>query len=197
MMKVIKDKLYVDRMTMVSGLGQQASIPLWDYVLEADAEDSVYWFWPSQHDEPGAMVHVGGIYAGKRSDGYGGRTLDFPTKDGVIKIQGPWHSNTDALYERTGVDLRDKHRTIGVIALRRGMEGNDSVLLDVVYADPDGGLVGTFDRIRDLAEKMATEANTVLFYYRKSSSGSSCGPVYPTGWTENQKRDYFNPQMES
>src|ERR1700749_4176133 len=143
-LKVIKAKVVTGRETMVSAVGQQSAVEMWDYAKEE--EGVTYWFWPSVHDEAGAMVHVGSIMAATRSDGYGGRTLDFPTKDGIIKIQGPWHSNTDSLYERTGVDLRDKHCTWGAISLKRGMEGNDSVLLDVVYVDADGGVVGTFDR---------------------------------------------------
>lgn len=189
-MKIIQDKYPVDRMTMVSGLEQQSAIKTWDYAIDNDGN---YWFWPSQHEEPGAMVHVGSILVGQRSEGYGGREMEFPTKDGVVKIQGPWHSNTDALYKQTGTDLRDKHRTIGVIALgRTSNENYETILTDVVYLDTDDGVVGTFGRIEELAQKMATESDRVLFYYRKSSGGTSCGPVYPSGWSEQKQRDYFN-----
>lgn len=190
-MEIVKDKVLVERLSMVSGVGQQSAVQMWDYVKEKDGV--TYWFWPSVHDEAGAMVHVGSIMVGIRSEGYGGRTLDFPTKGGVVKIQGPWHSNTDALYERTGVDLRDKHRTTGVVALKRGTEGYETTLLDVVYVDPDGGVVGKFNRIQELAQQMSDESDKVLFYYRRSLGGSSCGPVYPSQWDDQKKREYFYP----
>lgn len=192
-MQVIKDEVLVERLTMVSGVEQQSAIHLWDYVIE---KDGTHWFWPNEHDESGAMVHMGSIYAGQRSEGYAGRTLDFTTKDGVIKIQGPWHSNSDALYEKTGVDLRNKHRTMGVISLERGSKGSETVLLKVVYMDPEEGMVGTFDRVQELAQKMSDANNCVLYYYRRSSGGSSCGPVYPSSWTEAQKWSYHYPKKD-
>lgn len=194
-MKIIKDKVTVDRLTMTSGLATQSTVKLWE-CIEDKTESGVWWFWPAEHDEQGAMVHVGSImvFGGPVSDGYGGRTLDFPTRSGVVKIQGPWHSNTDALYEKTGVDLRDKHRTKGVIALKRQFDGNDTILADVVWADPDEGTIGTFDRIDVLAQQMANGNNTPVYYYRKSSSGSSCGPMYPKDWTDKQKSEFHSKE---
>lgn len=189
---VIRDKMVIGERHMVSGLEQQSTVLMWDCAVDK-YDPEVWWLWPSVHDEPGAMIHCGSImiYSGKKSNGYGGRTLEFPTKNGVVKIQGPWHSNTDALYSRTGVDLKDKHRTYGVISFTRGMEGNNTVLLNILYCDPEGGIVGLFDRINLLAQQMADDNNTVLICYRQSSSGSSEGPVYPSNWDDKQIREYW------
>ncbi len=43
-------------------------------------------------------------------EGFGGRTLEFTLEDGTKhKVKGPWHSNTNSLFERTGIDLRSKN----------------------------------------------------------------------------------------
>lgn len=196
-MQIIRDKVYVERLMgrriqMVSGQGQQVFVEMWDYIID---NEQMYWFWPTLHDEPGAMVHCGSIIAGHRSEGYGGSMLKFPTKDGVISIQGPWHSNTDALFEKTGIDLRDKHRTVGAIALARAYEGNETVFMNVVYLDPDEGVIGTFDRIGALAQQMSDANDTPLYCYRRSAGGSSNGPVYPTGWSSERKREFHRAEV--
>lgn len=191
-MNIVRDKLVIGRLQMSSAVGNQSVILLWDYIVGSDGE---YWFWPLEYDENGAMIHCGSkLLAGRpKSEGFGGRTLDFPTKDGVIQIQGPWHTNSDALFERTGVDLRDKHRTWGVVSLGRGDENGTTVLFDLVYEDPDEkGVVGIFDRISLLAQQLSDGENIPLYYYRLSSGGSSCGPVYPSNWTDQQKREYHD-----
>jgi len=108
--------------------------------------------------------------------------MRFPTKDGDILIQGPWHSNTDALYKATGKDLRDKHLTWGVISKgRKYLSDHRTVMVDVLHIDPTWGVVGMFERIDNLAQAFADERDEVVYYYCQSHGGSSCGPVYPTG----------------
>jgi hypothetical protein len=158
-----------------------------------DRDGETHWFWPSVHVEPGAMVHCGSpVRAGKRpSEGYAGRTMHFPTKEGVIAIQGPWHSNSDALYKRTGVDLRDKHLTFGLVALQRTHRGNDTVFKDVLYIDPQNGVIGRFKRIQDMAQAMADERDEVVFYYQRSHGGASNGPLCPSSWSKAKVQEYW------
>ncbi len=179
---------------MVSALGEQASVELWNYTIDAEG---THWFWPASHPEPGAMVHCGSpVFAGKRSDGFGGATLTFNTADGPIPIQGPWHSNTNALFERTGVDLRDKHLTYGVIGTgRESTPTHNTVITGVVHADPKEGVLGTFDRIKEKAQQLANEHEQPFYYYSKSRGGSSCGPVYPSKWTPTQIRQFHHPLL--
>lgn len=187
---IIADRIDVSEpYRMISGRAEQASVKLWNYTKDADG---VYWFWPAEHPEPGAMVHCGSpIIAGRKSDGYGGAIMAFRTADGNINIQGPWHSNTDALFERTGVDLRDKHLTYGVVGTGRDTTTDfHTVITGVVHADPKDGVLGTFERINVIAQELADREDRPFYYYRKSHGGSSCGPVYPTGWTDEQKRNY-------
>lgn len=187
---IIADRIRVpESYGMVSALAEQSSVPLWDYTV---GKNGIHWFWPTDHDEAGAMVHCGSpVMAGKRSGGYGGRTITFMTKDGGIDIQGPWHSNSDALFEETGVDIRDRHRTYGIVSMNRDYDGTTTIMVGVVHADPEDGAIGTFGRIEEMAKKFADRHERPFYYYRKSRGGSSCGSVYPTGWTDKQIREYW------
>lgn len=180
-----------DHYRMISAIGEQQQITLWDYTTD---KKGTYWLWPVEHKEQGSMVHCGDIRAGQRSEGYGGRVMNFPTKDGVIKIQGPWHSNSDALFEATGIDLRDKHLTWGLIALKRESERNSYVFKDVLHLDPDGGVLGRFERIDELAQKFANSLDKPVAYYMRSHGGSSCGYKYPDGWNKDEINNYWKDQ---
>ena len=195
MLTIIADQIDVSQpYRMISGQAEQASVELWNYVIDPEG---THWFWPAKHAEPGAMVHCGSpVIAGKRSNGYGGATLKFNTPDGVIPIQGPWHSNTDALFEKTGIDLRDKHLTYGVIGTGREHPNHRTVITGVVHADPEGGVLGHFDRITAKAQELADEHQQPFYYYTRSRGGSSCGPIYPTGWTHEQ-RNAFHTQEKA
>lgn len=105
--------------------------------------------------------------------------MEFHLEDDcIIELQGPWHSNAEALFNDTGVDIKDKHLTFVVIG--KGLEGDlrNMKITDVVYKD-EKPTVGDFCRGERLAMKLAKEMNMVLFCYSESDGGSSCGPVYP------------------
>ena len=192
---LIQDRIDVtEPYRMISARAEQAAVKLWNYVIDADG---THWFWPHDHPEPGAMVHCGSpVMAGKRSDGYGGATLNFSTPDGVIPIQGPWHTNTNALFEKTGVDLRDRHLTYGVVGTGREYENNRTIITGLVHADPPEGVLGRFERIETLAQELADRECRPFYYFRRSRGGSSCGLVYPTGWTCEQN-DAFHMQEKN
>ena len=114
--------------------------------------------------------------------GYGGSTLVFRTSDNAaVQLQGPWHSNSNALYADTGIDVRDKCITFVVISeLIEYIEErtNDIVMRNVLYKDEDPA-IGPFDRGRLLAKEIATKLNKQVILYSESYGGSSCGPVKP------------------
>ena len=114
----------------------------------------------------------------KNSDGFGGARLSFTLTDGSeYTAKGPWHSNADSCYEDTGRDFRAMYKTY--VVLGTGRESNDpprdyrTRITGVVYRDPDGGVVGRFDRHKDVAEKYSE----ALYYYMASEGGSSCGTI--------------------
>lgn len=147
---------------------------------QANAQSPIYkkvvgksganWFIPVNHPEPGAGVQV--HYAnGKYSYGYGGATLEFNLEDGTTyKAQGPWHSNSEACLNDTGVDLTAQHLTFVVLAMDR--QGYPTELVDVIYIDKEPTL-GRFDRYKELI-KQYPQAKV---YYSESSGGSSCGLI--------------------
>ena len=112
--------------------------------------------------------------SGKRSDGFGGATLEFVLENGQIEeVQGPWHSNSDSLYSDTGYDVRDKHLTRGIIAkdIKRGPNWEDEYI-DVLHYD-EVPVIGKYKRIEDLAQELANEHNCRVYYAMKSSGGGN------------------------
>lgn len=133
---------------------------------------------------PGDYIYYEG---GPGSQGFGGATLEFKlTKGrGTISLVGPWHSNSSALFTETGLDLRAKHLTFGVIS-REHTSYYPKEMKDLVYFDEEP-TVGEYDRIRKLAEAMSNERGEVLYYWMRSASGGSSGSV---NW------DKFGPKAD-
>ena len=119
------------------------------------------------------------VSGGKNSQGFAGRILAFKLEDGsTLELQGPWHSNSAALFANTGYDIRDKYLTFGVIGLGRsygpGPGLNPVTIEDVIYKDSEWTL-GTFDRIEVLAQHFANLMEKTVVYFVKSKGGTSCG----------------------
>lgn len=112
--------------------------------------------------------------------GYGGSTLDFKLSDGSVEsVKGPWHSNADSLFADTGIDLRDKYLTFGVISMgREHPDGLKFLMKDVIYLDEDW-TIGPYERVNLLAQEMANQLLTSVFVYVAGQGGSSCGRVEP------------------
>jgi len=187
---ILRKEFRIERESMICG--------------SAEAENKVYkkvvgdsgsvWLIP-QNDSPGEGVHVHNPND-RDSQGYGGRTLEFLLTDGTVyKAAGPWHSNSDALYCDTGIDLRDKHRTFVVISLGRGLDGGVIILEDVIYID-DAPKVGEFKRGDKLAQELADKLNRPVIRYSRSRGGSSCGPEYPSSWTYEARNNYWKQRAE-
>lgn len=123
------------------------------------------------------------VQGGPGSQGYGGADLVFTLANGVDKItlHGPWHSNPYSLFEQTGIDLRTKIISWGVIG--RGLQfraansySSDSVITDLVYFDK-APTQGVYDRIQNLAKEMSDAEGIPLYYHMRTYGGSSTGPV--------------------
>lgn len=110
---------------------------------------------------------------GDKWRGFGGATLTFPLIDGTEYVaKAPWHSNADALFAETGVDLRDKHFTFVVLAMSCEWIEARTTFVDVVYQD-EKPILGSFNRYKDLIKQYPQ----AQFYYSESSGGSCSGPI--------------------
>ncbi|MCE5308922.1 MAG: hypothetical protein LLG20_14885 [Acidobacteriales bacterium] len=159
----------------------------------AMAEEQVYrkvqgklrntWYIPVNTETPGEGIQLD--THDPRSEGYAGRTLSFRLEDGTVdQVKGPWHSNSSALFEDTGVDVRDTFRTFVVIGLQREYRNTKDAyapptIIDVLYLDPPEGQIGSFNREKAIAKKLFGEYAELetLYYYSQSRGGTSSGPI--------------------
>jgi len=168
-----------------------------DYIIErqpmlcgqSEAEERRYkkvigksdriWLYAIQ-DNPADNIYVSGD---KNSDGFGGRTLSFTLEDGTTEeLRGPWHTNSDALYGDTGVDLRNKCLTFVVISRDRKSIQTErrytTKMIDILYKD-DKPTIGKFERGKIIAQKLANKLKQTIYCYSQSQGGSSNSPIEP------------------
>ena len=102
----------VGRQPIICGSAEAESRKYYKYV----GKSGKIWLVADQEDAAANIYAEGG----PNSDGFGGRTLTFQLVNGSeIKLKGPWHTNAQALFEETGIDVRDRHYTFVVISRRR------------------------------------------------------------------------------
>lgn len=143
------------------------------YKCYADRKDkNLVWLVGDNCINPADHIYVGYTYdTGSR--GYGGRIMVFNLVDHnrAISLYGPWHSNTDALYENTGVDVRDKHYVQFVAGLGRLRDGGRDVITDIVhYEEP--GVRGYYD-YKALLPRLYERYKASITYWHGGSGGST------------------------
>jgi len=155
---------------MISGIGEAESKKFKVIVGKSGKR----WLYNDDVRGCGANVYVEGV---KGSPGFGGSTITFQlVEGGELQLKGPWHSNCDSLYRDTGIDLRMRHITYGVIGLDRTYNRNSQlwVIENVIYFD-SAPVEGDFNRIEQLANEKAIELGREVAYYSQSHGGSTCG----------------------
>ncbi len=159
----------VERQPMISGQGEVQRMTFNKYF----GDNGRTWY---VGDTEEAANHVYVDTHDPRSRGFGGSTLEFKLVDGTIdRVKGPWHSNADALYEETGVDVRDKHFTFIVISRTRDYIDGKTIMVDVIYQD-DVPMLGNFYRGHYVAQALMKKLGlTEVSLYSQSQGGSSCG----------------------
>lgn len=136
-------------------------------------------------DQPNAADNIY-VWSPCGEGGFGGSELSFVLTDGsILKLKGPWHSNSNSFLRDTGIDITDKHYTYGVISLEKEYPKNvgnfndwNPLMKDVLYKDTQFTL-GKFERIEKLAQEMANKLGKIVHYYSESMGGSSCGQKNP------------------
>ena len=160
---------------MISGQGEAAVRTYKEYF----GKSGRIWLVAVQ-DNPADNIYVEG---GPNSDGFGGATLTFKLEDGrEVRLKGPWHSNSNALFEDTGMDIRNQHETEGAIGTDREYIENRLIIKNCLYVDK-GAVVGEFDRLGKLAQAFADDMRIPVVCYSASRGGSSCGFKWPSGST--------------
>lgn len=149
-----------------------------------EMDDGKVWLIPTNVPNPGDFIHYWNPNEKPTRptlQGYGGRTLKFVLEDGIIfECSGPWHSNSDSLYENTGIDLRDKHMTFVVISKEEEFDSVEmnTIMLDVLYIDNEPN-IGNFNRGEILAKDFANKIGKTVHLYSQSKGGSYCGSICP------------------
>lgn len=127
-------------------------------------------------DGRGAGDHVY-VEAGSGSLGFAGATLPFTLMDGSeLKLVGPWHSNSRALFEDTGVDVRDRHLTRVTIGLGR----NWPDLTDILYSEPEFAET-EWDAGEEIAQALANHLGRAVQLKVERAGGTSWAMIEPKG----------------
>ena len=175
---VTKDEFIIGRQTMKCS-SHEAEIRKYRWFK---GKSGARWLVADQPNE-GDNVYVEEMNpnGGHGFQGFGGRTLTFPLiNGGEIKLKAPWMSNSNALFNDTGHDVRNKHLTFVVIAKKRDTIGPhyNTRLSGILYKD-DNWTIGLFDRGKHRAQMLANKLGHSIYLYSESQGGSSCGPVDP------------------
>ena len=122
------------------------------------------------------------VEGGRGSKGFGGATLKFELEDGeIIALTGPWKTGADGLLKDTGYDATDKYTSRGIIALEREYDWKQGDLYKgVLYVD-ERPVIGTFDRVKELAQKFANDLGKNVYYAVVTYGGGSSSRVEPIG----------------
>lgn len=129
-------------------------------------------------DQPNAGDNVY-VEGSPNSDGFGGAILTFDlVLGGKLELKGPWHSNSDALFADTGIDVRNKFLTFGIVAQKRE-NGPKGMLFnwyydDIIHRDEEP-TIGHYDRIERIANAWTKEHGKTCFYQFLTQGGGSAG----------------------
>lgn len=131
--EIATSRFVIERQPMICG---QAVAQEGNYKMAVDERGCV-WLYDLTAKSPAGAIYVHDPNNVK-SDGFGGATLTFKVgKCGKYEAKGPWHTNSEDMFQATGIDLRDKSLTFVVVARRRTYEGHATVLEDLLYADAE------------------------------------------------------------
>lgn len=145
------------------------------YTCYRDKKDkNLLWCVRHNTDNPADHIYVGYPYD-TGSEGYAGRWLVFPTIDGTtVTLQGPWHSNSDALFEHTGIDVRNQHYVQLVVGLSRDQGPSyRTTIKDIVYYEPPG--INAFNVYKSVLRQLYEKYHRPLYYWHGGSGGSTYG----------------------
>jgi len=141
----------------------------WLYAIQPNAGDNIY--------VSASPYELETDYNGFR--GFSGSTLKFVLKDdSILELKAPWHSNSESLFEDTGIDLRDQHLTFVVIGLGIESDNYKETITDVIYKDSKPH-VGLFEWGKLYAQELANQFKQRVVCYTRTAGGSSTEWILP------------------
>jgi len=162
---------------MTSGINDQEKVVTYQ---KLDCKKGIYYI--ANQDNVADNIYFKSNISDEKSEGFGGATLKFTLVDGTIDfVKGPWHSNSTSLFLNTGVDIRDKSFTRGIIALECKPCENwyEGYIYSKVLHYDQYKVLGSFLRINNLAQEFANELNKNVYYAVKTGGGGSAGLIEP------------------
>lgn len=163
------DEFVTDDYQMFCGQGEAVERKYYRYV----GKSGNTWLVADQ-ENAAENVYVTDSPRNNGKQGFGGATLRMPLiEGGEFALVGGWHSNSDALFADTGIDVRDKYRTFVLLAMKRETTDDGtyrSIFREIVYRDTAPTL-GRYDRYKEI---MAAHPEAD-YYYMTSHGGSSSG----------------------
>lgn len=165
---------------MISGQGdaQERRYRLHREKPSREFPDGRIWLVAKQ-DNAADNIYVEGAQG---SDGFGGATLTFDIEDDApVHLKGPWKTGADALFKATGVDVRGTYLTRGIVAMQKehGKWPGPDTFRDVLHFD-QGAVLGSFDRIRGIAQAAANARRRRVYHASISKGGGHSGWCDPT-----------------
>ena len=169
--RIIQKRLYTDRFNIVKCASHEAETRRYHKVIGKSGKTWLY----ADQENPADNLYVEGE---KGNDGFSGRTLVFKLVDGgKVELKGPWHANSGAFFQDTGIDTMNKYLTYAVVGLGRGGVYK-SYIKDVIYKDKEPA-VGEFNRGQKIAQSLANKVGGQVYCFVKTSGGSSCEAICP------------------
>lgn len=126
----------------------------------------------------------------RAGEGFGGRTLHVQLEEGyeyegesTFLLRGGWHANSEAMFEDTGVDIRDRYMTTVNVSLDTGSSGPpyyDRWMERFVHREDDP-VMGSYDRDKEIGQTMADRYGVPVFVSKQSHGGGVDYWAYPEG----------------
>jgi hypothetical protein len=113
----------------------------------------------------------------KMGEGFGGRSLKFPLVDGSEYIlNGGWHSNAYALFNHTGIDVRNKHLCRTIIGKEKEYTKDyQPVIKNVLYME-DNYSLQDYEEYKEKGKEICEKYNLdEVAIWHESLGGSSFG----------------------
>lgn len=144
---------------------------------------SEHWLYADSENQGDNCYH--GFSDPKRGgDGFCGRAMKFTLVDGSeLTLYGPYKCAERYLHE-VGVNLSDKHKTRGVVALDAGpyFDGgayfHQRTYSRLLHLDTEW-VLGEFERVEKIAQRLADERGEPVYCYYETQGGSTARRKFP------------------